>query len=298
MMIDISDGICGYVAGGLGNQLFIMAAAWEQSERLNVPLYLDSSHYPAAQFRSYGLSDLDTPAIDLKEQSPWTSLNLPGGRTLPFPRRFNPIRQRLYFEKSLSNYSPEVDSIKPGATMFGYFQSPLYFQRIASQLNKALTEAPLTQIEQDALSLSISDPRITLHLRRGDFLTLKANTQVITSVNYAKKAIETITRLGFPPKVRVFSDSPELVLEELKQLDIDIQLIREPELYSPLATMRIMSEGTAMVMSNSSFSWWAAWLMQQKQQSQTTIVAPRPWTADGNSRSDLLEKSWLSLDAR
>lgn len=297
-MIDISDGICGYVAGGLGNQLFIMAAAWEQAHRLKVPLYLDSSHYPAAQFRSYGLSNFDSPAIHLKEHGPWTSLRLPGGRTLPFPRKFNPIRQRLYFEKSISNYSPEIDSLNPGTTMFGYFQSPHYFRNIESQLNKALTEAPLSLIEQEAIAMSAADPRITLHLRRGDFLALKANTQVITSVNYAKNAIESITRLGIPPKVRVFTDSPELVLEELKELDMDIQLIKDPELYSPLATMRIMSEGTAMVMSNSSFSWWAAWLMQQKKQPHTAIVAPRPWTADGNSRSDLLEKTWLTLDAR
>ena len=34
---DISDGICAYLQGGLGNQLFILAAAWEQAERLDCP---------------------------------------------------------------------------------------------------------------------------------------------------------------------------------------------------------------------------------------------------------------------
>lgn len=296
-MIDISDGICGYVAGGLGNQLFILAAAWEQANRLDVPLYLDSSHYPAAQFRSYGLADLKIPAIHLENKSPWTSFRLPGGRTAPFPKKFNPAKQHLYFEKSISKYSAEIDLIKTGTTMFGYFQSPHYFRSIESRLNSALLNAPLTEAEKAGISKSIEDPRITVHLRRGDFLRMKTDTQVITSVNYALNAIDLITRLGIPPRVRVFTDSPDLVMEELKGIEMDIQLVKDPEIYSPLATMRIMAEGTAMVMSNSSFSWWGAWMMQQRL-AQTTIVAPRPWSADGNSRSDLMEKTWLTLDSR
>ncbi len=49
--MDRSDGITGYLSGGLGNQLFVYAAALEQSRRLDCPLYLDCSGYDAGNRR-------------------------------------------------------------------------------------------------------------------------------------------------------------------------------------------------------------------------------------------------------
>jgi len=54
-----------------------------------------------------------------------------------------------------------------------------------------------------------------------------------------------------------------------------------------------------MIMSNSSFSWWAALLMRsQSGQQDSLVIAPRPWTASGESRADMLEADWITLDAR
>jgi hypothetical protein len=50
-------------------------------------------------------------------------------------------------------------------------------------------------------------------------------------------------------------------------------------------------------MSNSSFSWWAAWLMRQRDPS-VRVIAPRPWTADGSSAHDLLYEDWISVGIR
>ena len=64
-----------------------------------------------------------------------------------------------------------------------------------------------------------------------------------------------------------------------------------------IATIKAMAAGTAMIMSNSSFSWWAATLMRSRHPG-ALVVAPRPWTGAGDSRADLLEPDWITLDAR
>ncbi len=63
-------------------------------------------------------------------------------------------------------------------------------------------------------------------------------------------------------------------------------------------TLKAMAAGTAMIMSNSSFSWWAATLMAHQGSVPPTIIGPRPWTASGTAKADLFEPEWISLDAR
>jgi hypothetical protein len=65
-----------------------------------------------------------------------------------------------------------------------------------------------------------------------------------------------------------------------------------------MATLKAMATGTSMIMSNSSFSWWAAMLMRSRPGHDGLVVAPRPWTASGESRADMLEPDWITLDAR
>ena len=58
-----------------------------------------------------------------------------------------------------------------------------------------------------------------------------------------------------------------------------------------------MSLSQGLIMSNSSFSWWAGWLMRQRDQS-ARVIAPRPWFATGESAADLLYEDWITIGAR
>jgi hypothetical protein len=50
-------------------------------------------------------------------------------------------------------------------------------------------------------------------------------------------------------------------------------------------------------MSNSSYSWWAAWLGSERG-NMRHIIAPRPWFEHASIEKDLLLPSWLTLDRR
>ena len=291
------DGVLGYVAGGLGNQLFILAAAWAQAKRLGVALYLDLSHHGAKGSWAYALGDLNFPGVVLTSKSPWRSVRTPGGRVLPFPRDPRALR-RVYVEKDDTRFDPAINSILPGTSMFGYFQSERYFESIKAEVRRMILSAPETPREAEYLAGLASEKRIAVHLRRGDYLLAPADRRLIASTDYALRARQVLAALGHDYPLRVFSDSPELVRAELAGVDADVEFADEEGLLTPINTIKAMASAEALVMSNSSFSWWAAWLLQEERGPSATVVAPRPWNESGTAKADMLKREWLSLDGR
>lgn len=303
---DISDGVCAYLQGGFGNQLFILAAAWEQAERLDCPLYVDTSRFLAGDPldrayhketpRHFELGSLEFPGVVLGEDSPWYRNS---------PRRPAVIRQpgrrsrslKVFRQPSL-NYHPEINDIVPGTTLLGYFQSWKYFEGISEQVASALEHARLTPEENSRITELATTETLTAHVRRGDYLTREAAFHHgIASADYFNRALHLLRQLTDQDLLaRVYSDSPDIVQRELTD-PAHLEFITDTDSMGSLATVLAMSQGVGFAMSNSSFSWWAAWLLSRRSPA-APVIAPRPWLADGQSGHDQLLPGWLTLDAR
>lgn len=291
----VRDGLCAYVMGGLGNQLFILAASWEQARRLDVPLYLDKSHFSVGGTFAYGLDAVAHPGHVLAPtESPWRSIRINRERVLPFPRR---PWGRIYLERDGDTYSPAIESVRPGTTLVGYFQSPKYFPSVRDELASAMLETAEAPAESAQIETMLATPAISLHLRRGDYLAVSVDRQFIASVDYAIRAVRVLRSMGMDHPVRVFSDSVDLVKQELRGVAGDFEFVEEGAL-GTWATLKAMSAGSAMIMSNSSFSWWGAELMRRRFGVDAPVIAPRPWTQTGTAKADLLGADWITLDAR
>ncbi|KRA22245.1 hypothetical protein ASD65_17235 [Microbacterium sp. Root61] len=282
--------------GGLGNQIFILAAAWEQARRLDVPLYLDASHFSVGGTFRYGLDAIDHPGRLLgPKESPWRSVRINRERVLPFPRR---PWGHIFLERDGDRYQPAIEQITSGTTLVGYFQSPRYFPNVRDQLIASMLDTADTEAEASRLREYDRTPAISLHLRRGDYLAVSADRQFIASVAYAVRSVKLLRAMGIDLPVRVFSDSVDLVKDELRGVEGDFDFVEDDGALGTWATLKAMSAGHAMIMSNSSFSWWAAELMHRRSGGRAPVIAPRPWTQTGTAKSDLLHADWITLDAR
>lgn len=299
---DLSDGICAYLQGGLGNQLFILAAAWAQAVRLDCPLYIDRSRFIRRDrleagyetARNFDLGDLDLPGTVLAEDSPWfaNSPRRPAAIRIP-GRRSHSLR---VFREPAADGPSQIDAaVRPGTTLFGYFQSPHYFGAISSQIVQLLESARISSADRAATEQMAAAPKLTVHLRRGDYLRPDvAAHHGMVSTDYVRRALDLLEHLTGARGARVFTDSPAVVEGELAgTTDVDIV---DPDQLGTLATILAMSRGTGFIMSNSSFSWWAAYLLHLRD--GAPIVAPRPWTAAGDAGVSLLLDKWLTLGAR
>lgn len=291
----IEDGICARLTGGLGNQLFVLAAAWQQSVRLDCPLYIDASRYISGDLREFELGGLDLPGTVLFEDSPWYAPPL--GRLSRNLSKVCRKRSRLHVYRETSfGYQGEIDQIRPGTTLMGYFQSPKYFHSIVGDMYTMLGSAPASNSELSVLGEIAAEDHITVHMRRGDFV--QPNTMAfhgIATTAYFQRALRLFERVMPGVKSLVFSDSLAIAREELREED-GLAFFDDKGALSSISTLKAMSMARGFVMSNSSFSWWAAWLMTRTHSGP--VVAPRPWLAAGEGASDLLLPEWLTLGAR
>lgn len=301
-VVDIRDGICAYLQGGLGNQLFIVAAAWEQAERLGCPLYLDGSRFLAAdpiEFaketpRHFDLESLTLPGQRVGLESPWYKNSPRRPRLIRHPGRLSHLLN--VYKQPGFGFDPKINDIVRGTTIVGYFQSPKYFPTVAGRMHDMLRTAEITDVERSVLVQVKETPRVTVHMRRGDYLGAAARAHHgIASAEYFTRALNLTGLLAPGTRSLVFSDSPEVARDELSQR-ADLDFFDNADSLGTVATLHAMAFGSGFIMSNSSFSWWAAWMMCMVR--ELPVIAPRPWDRSGESASDLLLPGWITLDAR
>lgn len=269
--------------GGLGNQIFIYAAALEQARRLDVDLEVDNSFYRIHKNRVYLLDQLFESSIN--QASPSEARPSMATRVLDYVlRRFK--------EKSLS-FQPEIFMIRPGTTIEGYFQSTKYFPSVGPEIAQSIRNVIVSKSEQLIIDDVSSKPFIAIHVRRGDYLSESHIREAhgLTTREYYEASLGVISRTNVP--CVVFTDSPQETERELggmSELVFDSRILPLGE----IATLKLMSLASGIVMSNSSFSWWAAYTMGHFNP-DSTVISPRPWSKEIYFNEELINPRWWSV---
>jgi hypothetical protein len=157
-------------------------------------------------------------------------------------------------------------------------------------LKYIMTNEYVTDIDH-YIDLANLDQPLIMHVRLGDYSNFK-NLQVI-SEDYFSRSINAIeaNSLVAVKKIWIFSNDPEKAKEFLPER---ISSISETiETYSDeFLDFQIMRLGDMYIISNSTFSWWAAKLSFCK---NPIVVAPNTWFNDQKQPKNLLPKEWISV---
>ncbi|MCD7977616.1 MAG: alpha-1,2-fucosyltransferase [Tannerellaceae bacterium] len=168
----------------------------------------------------------------------------------------------------------------------GYFQSEKYFDSsLVRNMFKIDNETQdfLKEKYDEILEL----PGITsINVRRGDYLKVQDHLPVC-SLNYYNKAIEIIGK-----------DKPYLITSD------DLEWCRQnfkgdkfyfAECTNPTYDLYLPSMCQNHIISNSTFSWWGAWLNNSEDKK---VIAPLRWFgpkyAEHNTQ-DLLPEKWIKI---
>jgi hypothetical protein len=275
------------VVGGLGNQLFIYATALEQARRLDVGLEIDASFYRVHTKRLYRLNQLFETSMH--ETNPSASSRILENvlRLLKQSHLF------MEFKEKSHRFQPEIFKIRPGTTLEGYFQSAKYFPSVGAEIAQSIRNVVVSTREQAIIDDVSSNQFIAVHVRRGDYSTEPHIREAhgLTTSEYYEASLEILGRKGTP--CIVFTDSPEeteMELGGMSRLVFDSRIATLGE----LATLKLMSLATGIVMSNSSFSWWAAYTMNHFDP-DSSVVSPRPWSKDIFFNEELVQRSWWNV---
>lgn len=273
------------LSGGIGNQLFQLAAALVVSNRTNREFRLDPLNVKFSGFRGVQRRQLLISELLKKNE-------LLGVSSAMLLRLSSSTSKRLREEGPLDDLIQRVD----GSTrrMFGYFQR--------FELAETASSEMFSRLESSRVSRQILQPEpkeyIAVHVRRGDYLRPKAQSyHGLIGKDYFLNAIRFASSCTGIRTVKIVSDD-SIAAEALlsKPLMTEGFRVLPQSRDTEWGDLGALANSAAIVMSNSSFSWWGAFIAHK--QHETLVVAPEPWlVVNGNGiESVLFTKEWHVLN--
>jgi hypothetical protein len=273
--------------GGLGNQMFQYAFGLATANRLHTSLQIDRSTNSINLFRPFNLSLFQIP---------------------------EPVVDGVYdgiqvLESSLKYDSTLLPRIQDGSKLVGYWQSEKYFESVAPLLPRRFVPAqPWTEGGlRFAEKIGLAGPRsVFLSVRRTDYVTPRGLAyHGSMGLDFYLEALKIIREREGNPIVFAFSDDIEWVKNNW---DFGCETHYFDEADHTVAghtgredmDLTLMAMCNSAIVANTTFAWWAAWLMERRHNNKdTTIVATKRWFADPvpqeQVKDSLVPDRWIKI---
>lgn len=184
--------------------------------------------------------------------------------------------------------------------VFGCFQGEANFEPIKDILRDELeVKTKPSQTNKNLLSMISSTNSVCLHIRRGDYLDPKWKNLQVCTFDYYYRAIRRIIKCVNNPVFFVFSNTHDDI-EWIKQnymLEDKIEIKGLQIVYVDLDNpdyeeFRLMKNCKHFIISNSTFSWWAAYLAAEKKK---MVLVPERWNLAYSNDDSIYLKDWIKV---
>ena len=267
------------LTGGLGNQLFAFATARRIAHVNGAELILDTEsgfQYDHIYRRSYQLAYF---SIKARHASAYERLEPMARIRRRILRQYSdlfPMEKRRYIYQPSLIFDPALRDLRlkhQTTHLENYGQSEHYFADIyeilAEDLKMGIPMDPRGSAYQELIKSSNS---VALHVRWFDNIN-KANSANLT-IGYYERAIDSVIKKTSDTHFFVFSDDLaaadsylNTLLTGLPHTFVDMSNTKHPSLHE----FALMRQCKQWINSNSTFSWWAAWLGENKGKDKQVI---------------------------
>lgn len=254
--------------GRTGNHLFQYALGRVLAEKHGVPLVMDGSWFNRQGWRevSHFLRLPSLRARILRDPT-WSSRAL---LKLTNKHRWQFGKFPFLAENPVNHtFDPSFLDAPPDCALSGYFQSWKYFAHMECELRKEITNL----LSPGGGSIDPDGRSVAVHVRRGDFL--KHPAFQVCGIDYYRRAMDRMRSRVAGAEFLVFSDDPAWCRATFREPDTRV-IDSGANAASPLHDLRLMTAAGHHIISNSSYSWWAAWLGRKSGQQ---VLAPSRWFA-------------------
>ena len=264
--------------GRTGNNLFQYALGRVLAEKHGVPLVLDASWFNAEGWGQVNcLKRLPGPAAGTVRVTRRCSL---GARALRnamgkhyWEYRGVPVLRENERDHAFDRRLLEAPD---ECMLFGYFQTPRYFQGFETTLRAELATSGLgLEAGCDALAERLRRPgSVAVHVRRTDYV---GNPDLdLCGDEYYRTAMSRMRDTVGAAHFCIFSDDPAWCRRLASEPDVEVVSHRHAP--SSLTDLHLMSLAQHHIIANSSYSWWAAWLGEKPGQ---RVLMPGRWYGQG-----------------
>ena len=188
-----------------------------------------------------------------------------------------------YSDVNLSNNSPRY--IVGNFHSYKWFENP---ETLSELQNLRLKNPPawLRKLE----SYSEQENPIVVHVRAGDYKNIAELG--ILSPDYFDRAISRAVEINPDSRIWVFSDGFEDAMNLLPKKYEGVYRFITDDLWNSAAHLEAMRLGKCFVLSNSTFSWWAAFLRHDK---SAEVFCPERWFLTKPNPEYMIPLDWQKV---
>lgn len=286
------------ILGGLGNQMFeyAMYLALKEAHPDEEVLLCRRSYKGYHLHNGYELDrifDIQAPEASLWQLAKvaYPFINY---RTWQVMRHWLPQRKSMTIADTNIQYNYH-DVIRTDSLFYdGYWQNEGYFKPIREKVLESFSFPEILDENNRRLSAKIlSKNAVSCHVRRGDYL--KNQIYCVCNSHYYKEAINKMNTLVVPDLYCIFSDDITWCRENLMDIigNKEVVFVDWNKGQNSFRDMQLMSLCEHNIIANSSFSWWGAWLNDNKNK---VVVAPKMWM-NKELVSNPLCDSWVKVES-
>jgi len=263
--------------GRLGNQLFQFASTYGIARKLGYEVCFPIENITTPVTERFA----DGKVLDIVFDVP-KAFNIPN----KYLASLDTIKVRGVVCENSFHFDEKMFSAPDDSEITGYLQSERYFKHVEQELREILTFKPEVIEKAEALFPKISGSTVSIHIRRGDYVNQQQFHPTCSPEYYLEAASQFVDDR---PHFVIFSDD----IEYCKDLFAEGENILYIDNNDPYIDLCLMSMCDHNIIANSSFSWWGAWLNENKNKK---VVAPKQWFGpayDFHNLNDLYCKNWI-----
>jgi hypothetical protein len=175
----------------------------------------------------------------------------------------------------------------------GYFQHCQWLnnKKVIDILNGLKIANPSETYLEVSQSL-IGERILVLHLRFGDYVF--EDKIGVPTKTYFTRAIDYQLKTTNYDKLLVFTNERDRAIEYVDGFSSEvIQIIAEDSGLTPAENLDLMRLGSGYVISDSTFSWWGAFLSHTK---NPLVICPNPWFSGYDEPAKLIPPNWVRIN--
>lgn len=299
--------------GGLGNQLFQYAFG-----RYCENLFKDSVSYDISKYKFESCEEREFELKSFAINANWKKEILHKNRfqrfgfgyllyltvTIPYLQ----VRKRIHKKNSQidSIYQTLINSFGFYRVHYGnykishrtifknkYIRGHWFWKEMVAEMRDVLNKelqvvTPLNATNKNFLEQIKSANSVGVHIRRGDYVTLGL---IACNIKYYEACIKRMSEIENNAVFFIFSDDIPWVKDNLK---VEAPLVFIDNNNPSPEDMRLLYSCNHFIMSNSTFSWWGAFLGKCPSKK---VMCPRYWDIKNMKKeSSLIFDEWIKID--
>jgi hypothetical protein len=211
--------------------------------------------------------------------------------------------RRKYFPWStnVKTMSGAFDASLPvgmrGQYIIGVFLNAAIVEAVGDEVKRCFSFLPFS----DKMNLRIEQKikeceSVAIHVRKGKDYQSRIWYQNTCTMEYYQKAVALLKEKIQNPRFYIFTDNVEWVKENFQGMDFTLVEGNPVDGYGSHFDMQLMSLCKHNIISNSTYSWWSAFLNHN---SNKIVIAPKVWfnpdSCDEFKSDKALCKGWIAL---